>query len=82
MATPTVLDAEPLLVPIAGDNPSGRNLFYEPQYDELREARRVEPPAGVPRVHALPDEQVELAECRWREGGVAFGNNVRVVLWQ
>ena len=42
MATPTVLDVEPLLVPIAGDNPSGRNLFYEPQYDELREARRVE----------------------------------------
>jgi type VI secretion system protein ImpA len=42
MATPTVLDVEPLLLPIAGDNPSGRNLFYEPQYDELREARRVE----------------------------------------
>jgi hypothetical protein len=42
MATPAVLDVEALLVPIAGDNPSGRNLFYEPQYDELREARRVE----------------------------------------
>ena len=42
MATPPVLDVEPLLVPIAGDNPSGRNLFYEPEYDELREARRVE----------------------------------------
>ncbi len=42
MATPPVLDVEPLLVAIAGDNPSGRNLFYEPQYDELREARRVE----------------------------------------
>ncbi len=42
MATPPVLDVEPLLVAIAGENPSGRNLFYEPQYDELREARRVE----------------------------------------
>lgn len=42
MTTPTVLDVESLLVAIAGDNPSGRNLFYEPQYDELREARRVE----------------------------------------
>ena len=40
MATPTVLDIEALLAPIAEDRPSGRSLAYEPEYDALREARR------------------------------------------
>ena len=42
MATPPFLDLESLLVPIAADAPSGRNLAYEPEYDALREARRSE----------------------------------------
>src|SRR4051812_31998021 len=42
MSTPTVLDVEPLLVPIPGENPSGENLAYEAAYDQLREARRTE----------------------------------------
>jgi type VI secretion system protein ImpA len=29
-----------LLVPIAGDNPSGANLRYDPVYDQIKEARR------------------------------------------
>src|SRR5580698_72091 len=29
-----------LLTPIAGDNPSGANLRYDPVYDQLKEARR------------------------------------------
>jgi len=29
-----------LLTPIAGDNPSGANLRYDPVYDQIREARR------------------------------------------
>src|SRR5262245_3415084 len=42
MATPPTIDLDALLVPIAGDNPSGRNLKYEPDYDALRDARRTE----------------------------------------
>src|SRR4051812_1881159 len=42
MATPPLLDPEPLLVPISEASPSGRNLAYEPEYDALREARRAE----------------------------------------
>jgi type VI secretion system protein ImpA len=38
-----VIDVEDLLVPIAGDHPSGRHLAYETTiYDEIREARRSE----------------------------------------
>src|ERR1700729_1344543 len=29
-----------LLTPIAGDNPSGANLRYDPVYDQIKEARR------------------------------------------
>jgi len=42
MATPALLDVEELLQPIPGDSPAGRNLAYEPEYDELREARRAD----------------------------------------
>ena len=31
-----------LLTPIAGENPSGANLRYDPVYDKIKEARRVE----------------------------------------
>src|SRR5262245_33584503 len=36
------LNVEELLQPIAGDNPSGADLRYEPVYDEIKEARREE----------------------------------------
>ncbi len=42
MASPRNLDLEPLLEPIPGDNPAGRPLQYEPEYDQIREARRSE----------------------------------------
>lgn len=35
-------ELEALLAPIAGDNPSGVELRYEPVYDEIKEARRDE----------------------------------------
>jgi type VI secretion system protein ImpA len=41
--TPTAaIDVEDLLAPIAGDEPSGRFLAYDPAYDQIREARRAE----------------------------------------
>lgn len=42
MASGSVIELESLLAPIAGANPSGRSLVYEPEYDALREARRSE----------------------------------------
>jgi type VI secretion system protein ImpA len=42
MASSSVIDVEGLLAPIAGDNPSGRSLAYEPEYDEIKAARRSE----------------------------------------
>jgi type VI secretion system protein ImpA len=42
MATTSVINVDDCLQPIPGENPSGRNLAYEPAYDELREARRAE----------------------------------------
>jgi type VI secretion system protein ImpA len=40
--TPEVIDVEALLVPIAGENPSGENLQYSGLHDEIREARRAD----------------------------------------
>ena len=39
---------EALLAPVAGDNPAGRDLRYDPRYDQVKEARRedLELPAG------------------------------------
>lgn len=37
---PATIDIEALLLPIAGENPSGENLRLSPLYDEIREARR------------------------------------------
>ncbi len=42
MSTPSVLDLESLLNPFPGENPSGSNLAYESEYDQIREARRAE----------------------------------------
>lgn len=42
MATPLILDIEPLLEPISEASPSGRSLAYEKEYDALREARRAD----------------------------------------
>lgn len=36
------LDIEALLTPIAGENPSGEALRYDPVYDEIQEARRAD----------------------------------------
>ena len=33
---------EDLLKPIAGDNPAGKSLRYDPVYDKIKEARREE----------------------------------------
>ncbi|MET0402134.1 MAG: type VI secretion system protein TssA [Cystobacter sp.] len=38
--TPMSQELEPLLQPISAEHPSGRNLRYEPLYEQLREARR------------------------------------------
>lgn len=36
------VDAEAILAPIPGENPSGQNLRYEPVFDEIAEARRAD----------------------------------------
>ena len=38
---------EDLLTPIAGDNPSGKNLYYDPLYDKIKEARFEEEDDGA-----------------------------------
>ncbi len=42
MSTTPVIDIDTLLSPIPGDNPSGRSLKYEPEYDAIRETRRAD----------------------------------------
>lgn len=45
MAGPAdLVDLDAILKPIAGDNPAGRSLFYEPVYDEIKDARREDNP--------------------------------------
>lgn len=36
------IDIEAILAPLAGDNPSGESLRYDPVYDEIQEARRAD----------------------------------------
>ncbi|WP_022665662.1 type VI secretion system protein TssA [Desulfospira joergensenii] len=36
------MDMDPILEPLAGDNPSGENLRYTSVYDEIQEARRAD----------------------------------------
>jgi type VI secretion system protein ImpA len=40
MSSPSVLDLDPLLTPIAGKNPAGESLRYAGPYDAIQEARR------------------------------------------
>src|SRR5205823_2869236 len=42
MASPEVLDPEQLLLPIAGENPCGENMRWDPVYDEIKKARQEE----------------------------------------
>lgn len=42
LSTPPVLDLESLLRPISEDQPSGRSLAYEGEYDQIKEARRAD----------------------------------------
>ncbi len=44
MATPPIIDLDEWLAPISGENPSGKDLAYDPDYDQIREARRAEDP--------------------------------------
>jgi type VI secretion system protein ImpA len=41
------VDLEAILRPIPGDSPAGADLRYEPVYEEIREARRVEDPLAA-----------------------------------
>jgi type VI secretion system protein ImpA len=40
-----MIDRDAILAPIAGDGPAGAYLYYEPVYDEIRQARRAADPA-------------------------------------
>ncbi|MCU1232311.1 MAG: ImpA domain protein, partial [Candidatus Solibacter sp.] len=49
-----ILDWDRLLQPIAGDNPSGRSMRYEPVYDTIRDGLK---PTGPPPVGVAPRDQ-------------------------
>src|SRR5262245_14894670 len=62
MPSPATLDVEALLVPIAGEQPSGESLRYAGVYDAIQEARRSDD---------------ELAQGEWvREAKVADWHTV------
>jgi type VI secretion system protein ImpA len=42
MSTAATIDIDALLQPISDEKPGGRSLAYEPDYDQMREARRSE----------------------------------------
>ena len=44
---------EGLLNPISGENPSGKNLRYDPVYDKIREARREEESGPLGELHEV-----------------------------
>lgn len=49
---------EALLVPVAGDNPSGKDLRYDARYDQVKEARREDldlPPGGLATERKIAD---------------------------
>ena len=58
---------EGMLNPIPGENPSGRNLRYDPVYDKIREARRAEEDlqlsaeASKSDIWALPPKKADSA---------------------
>ena len=54
---------EALLVPVAGDEPAGRDLRYDPRYDQVKEARRedlVLPEGGLATDRKLADYTVVM----------------------
>ena len=60
---------EDILNPIAGDNPSGRNLRSTPIYDKIREARREdeELPQGAWQIERkLADWPLVISSCARR----------------
>jgi type VI secretion system protein ImpA len=49
---------ESLLAPVAGEHPSGKDLRYDPRYDQVKEARREDlelPPGGLATERKLAD---------------------------
>ena len=51
---------EALLLPVPGDNPAGRDLRYDPRYDQVKEARREDlelPPGGLATDRKVADWQ-------------------------
>jgi len=58
---------EALLAPVPGENPAGRDLRYDPRYDQVKEARREDlelPPGGLATERKVADwpQVVKLAE--------------------
>ncbi len=58
---------EALLAPIPGDNPAGKDLRYDPRYDQVKEARREDlelPPGGLATDRKVADwpQVAKLAE--------------------
>ena len=54
---------EAVLVPIAGDNPSGKDLRYDPRYAQVKEARREDlalPSGGLETERKIADYAVAL----------------------
>ncbi|MBJ7264508.1 MAG: type VI secretion system protein TssA, partial [Burkholderiaceae bacterium] len=60
----TIIDLETLLAPCVGINPSGRDLSYEPVFDEIKEARRSD-------IENLPQGdwkiKIKMADCERAE---------------
>ena len=60
MSSARVIDLETLLAPIAGDDPCGASLRWDPVYDQIKNARTVE--EGV-----LGDDARESNKANWGE---------------
>ena len=56
-----------LLAPVAGDNPSGKDLRYDPRYDKIKEARREDlelPPGGLATDRKIADWNAVVTQAR------------------
>jgi type VI secretion system protein ImpA len=56
-----------LLVPVPGDNPSGKDLRYDPRYDRIKEARREDldlPPGGLATERKVADWNAVVTQAR------------------
>lgn len=64
MPSPPVLQFDELLAPIAGENPSGESLKYQPLWDDLTAARRGRTDAVTEGADAEPDwRRVQALAC-------------------